>query len=85
MYPPPPHYVPSQMGLDRGPPPPGHTTPCGRCYLDGAALPLLDKVEEIGVASHGLQESLISAQQGGGVAFHPFALGCASWSSGLPA
>ena len=46
--------VPSQMGLDRGPPPPGTATLWGRCYLDGVALPLLDQVEEIGVASHGL-------------------------------
>ena len=56
----------SQMGLDRGPPPPGIATPWGRCYLDGAFLPLPDQVEEIGVASHGLQESLASEQRGGG-------------------
>ena len=42
-------------GLDMG----------GAGYLDGAALPLLDQVEEIGVASHGLQESLASEQRGG--------------------
>ena len=63
---PPPRPPPSQMGLDRGPPPPGTATPWGRCYLDGAVLPLPDQVEEIGVASHSLQESLASEQRGGG-------------------
>ena len=61
-----PLVIPSQMGLDRGPPPPGTATPWGRCHLDGAALPLPDQVEEIGVTSHGLQESLASEQRGGG-------------------
>ena len=51
--------------LDRGAPPPETGTPCQRCYLDGAAPPLPDQVEEIGVASHGLQESLTSAQRVG--------------------
>ena len=63
---PPPPRAPSQMGLDRGPPLPGTATPWGRCYVDGAALPLRDQVEEIGVASHGLQESPASEQRGGG-------------------
>ena len=35
------------MGLDRGSPPPGTTTPLGRCYLDRAALPLPYEVEEV--------------------------------------
>ena len=56
----------SQMGLDRGPPPPRTAIPWGKCYLDGAVLPLLDQEEEIGFASHSLQESLASEQRGGG-------------------
>ena len=41
------------------------TTPWGRCHLDGPALPLPGQVEQIGVASHGLQESLASEHRGG--------------------
>ena len=53
------------MGLDKGPPPLGTATPLERRYLRGAA-PLPDQVEDIGVASHGLQESLTSAWRRGG-------------------
>ena len=62
-YRPPPSL--SQMGLDGGPPPPGTAIPWGRCCLDWAAPRLPDQVEELGVAGHGLQDSLSSAQQWG--------------------
>ena len=72
---PPPPSSPSQKDLDRGPPPPGITTPQGRCHLDDATPPLLDQGEAIGVAIHGLQESLTSTWQGGGLT-HLVKCGC---------
>ena len=46
--------------------------PWGRRYLEGAAPPLPDQVEGIGVTGHGLQESLTSTRRDGGLTHAQF-------------
>ena len=56
--PPPPAPSPESDGPGQG-----ASHPLGKVPFDGAAPPLPDQVEEMGLASHGLQQSLTSAQR----------------------